>query len=42
MMAATLAEGVSIIENAALEPEVVDLANCLNKMGAKIKGAGSS
>lgn len=41
MMAATLAEGVSTIENAAHEPEVVDLANCLNAMGAKISGAGT-
>ncbi len=41
MMAATLADGETIIENAAREPEVVDLANCLNKMGAKITGAGS-
>lgn len=41
MMAATLADGVTIIENAAREPEVVDLANCLNAMGAKVKGAGS-
>ena len=41
MMAATLAEGTTIIENAAREPEVVDLANCLNAMGAKINGAGS-
>ncbi|MCC6207862.1 MAG: UDP-N-acetylglucosamine 1-carboxyvinyltransferase [Gammaproteobacteria bacterium] len=41
MMAATLAEGTTIIENAAREPEVVDLANCLNQMGAKISGAGS-
>jgi len=41
MMAATLAEGVTIIENAACEPEVVDLANCLNSMGAKIQGAGT-
>ena len=41
MMAATLAEGTTIIENAAREPEVVDLANCLNSMGAKISGAGS-
>ena len=40
MMAATLAEGTTIIENAAREPEVVDLANCLNAMGAKINGAG--
>ncbi len=41
MMAATLAVGTTILENAAREPEVVDLANCLNAMGAKIKGAGS-
>ena len=41
MMAATLADGLSIIENAAREPEVKDLANCLNKMGAKISGAGT-
>ena len=41
MMAATLAEGTTVIENAAREPEVVDLANCLNCMGAQIKGAGS-
>ncbi|HEB55146.1 MAG TPA: UDP-N-acetylglucosamine 1-carboxyvinyltransferase [Gammaproteobacteria bacterium] len=41
MMAATLAAGTTIIENAAREPEVVDLANCLNSMGAKISGAGS-
>ena len=41
MMAATLADGVTFIENAAREPEVVDLANCLNKMGAKISGAGT-
>ncbi|MES9823994.1 MAG: UDP-N-acetylglucosamine 1-carboxyvinyltransferase [Candidatus Thiodiazotropha endolucinida] len=41
MMAAALAEGTSLIENAAREPEVVDLAECLNKMGAKISGAGS-
>lgn len=41
MMAATLAEGVTILENAAREPEVVDLANCLIAMGAKIKGAGT-
>jgi UDP-N-acetylglucosamine 1-carboxyvinyltransferase len=41
MMAATLAEGVTVIESAACEPEVVDLANCLNAMGAKICGAGS-
>ena len=41
MMAATLAEGITVIENAAQEPEIVDLANFLNKMGAKIKGAGT-
>ena len=41
MMAATLAEGTTLIENAAREPEVTDLANCLNAMGAKIKGAGT-
>ncbi len=41
MMAATLAEGQTIIENAAREPEVVDLANCLVKMGAKIRGQGT-
>jgi UDP-N-acetylglucosamine 1-carboxyvinyltransferase len=41
MMAATLAEGVTIIESAACEPEVVDLATFLNAMGAKISGAGS-
>lgn len=42
MMAATLAKGQTVIENAAREPEVVDLANCLNRMGAKISGAGTS
>lgn len=41
MMAASLAEGVTIIESAACEPEVVDVANFLNAMGAKITGAGS-
>src|SRR5512139_1073082 len=41
MMAATLAEGVTVIESAACEPEVVDLANFLSTMGAKISGAGS-
>ena len=40
MMAATLAQGTTMIENAAREPEVVDLANCLNAMGACIRGAG--
>ncbi len=42
MMAATLAEGTTIIENAAREPEVVDLANYLNNMGAKISGIGTA
>ncbi|MEV8522062.1 UDP-N-acetylglucosamine 1-carboxyvinyltransferase [Dyella marensis] len=42
MMAAALANGTSIIENAAQEPEVVDLANCLIAMGAQIEGAGTS
>ncbi len=42
MMAAVLAEGTTVIEDAACEPEVVDLANFLNKMGAKIEGAGTS
>lgn len=41
MMAAALAKGETLIENAAREPEVVDLANCLNAMGAKIQGAGT-
>jgi len=41
MMAATLADGVTVLENAAREPEVVDLAHCLIAMGAKIEGAGS-
>ena len=41
MMAATLAEGVTVIESAAAEPEVLDLANFLNAMGAKITGAGT-
>src|ERR1700681_2575713 len=41
MMAAVLAEGTTVIEGAAHEPEVVDLANFLNKMGAKIEGAGT-
>ena len=41
MMAATLAKGQTIIENAAREPEVVDLATCLNKMGADIRGQGT-
>lgn len=42
MMAATLAKGTTILENAAREPEVKDLADCLTAMGAKIKGAGES
>jgi UDP-N-acetylglucosamine 1-carboxyvinyltransferase len=42
MMAATLAEGTTYIQNAAQEPEVVDLANLLTQMGAKVKGAGTS
>jgi len=42
LMAATLAQGTTIIENAAQEPEVVDLANCLIAMGAQIEGAGTS
>ncbi|MDR0677154.1 MAG: UDP-N-acetylglucosamine 1-carboxyvinyltransferase [Holosporaceae bacterium] len=41
MMAATLADGVTVLENVAREPEVVDLANCLNSMGAKISGQGT-
>lgn len=41
MMAATLADGVTVIENAAREPEIVDLALLLNKMGAGVKGAGT-
>jgi UDP-N-acetylglucosamine 1-carboxyvinyltransferase len=41
MMAAVLADGVTVVEGAAQEPEVVDLANFLNKMGAKIEGAGT-
>ena len=41
ILAATFAEGTTKITNAAMEPEIVDLANCLNKMGAKIEGAGT-
>ncbi|MCB1736734.1 MAG: UDP-N-acetylglucosamine 1-carboxyvinyltransferase, partial [Gammaproteobacteria bacterium] len=41
MMAATLADGTTVLENCAHEPEVVDLANCLNAMGAQVEGAGS-
>jgi len=42
MMAAALADGITVIENAAREPEIVDLANCLASMGAKISGAGTN
>ena len=42
LMAAVLAQGTSVIENAAQEPEVLDLANCLNAMGARISGAGTA
>ena len=42
MMAAALANGTTVIENAAREPEICDVADCLNKMGAKIGGAGTS
>ena len=41
MMAACLADGETVIENAAREPEIIDLANCLNAMGAKVSGAGT-
>ena len=41
LMAATLAKGTTVITNAACEPEIVDVADCLNKMGAKIAGAGT-
>ena len=41
MMAATLAKGETVLENAACEPEVADVASCLNKMGARIEGAGT-
>jgi UDP-N-acetylglucosamine 1-carboxyvinyltransferase len=41
MMAATLAQGTTVIENAAREPEIADVADCLNKMGARISGAGT-
>jgi UDP-N-acetylglucosamine 1-carboxyvinyltransferase len=41
MLAATLADGTTVLKNAAMEPEIVDLANCLNKMGAKISGHGT-
>ena len=42
MMAATLAKGTTVINNAAREPEIVDLADCLRKMGAQIDGDGTS
>src|SRR5262249_44110558 len=42
LMAASLAHGTTVIENAAREPEIADVADCLNKMGAKITGAGTS
>jgi UDP-N-acetylglucosamine 1-carboxyvinyltransferase len=42
MMAASLANGTTVIDNAAREPEIVDVADCLNKMGAKVSGAGTS
>ncbi len=42
MMAAVLAQGTTVLENAAREPEIEDLANCLNAMGAKVSGAGTS
>jgi UDP-N-acetylglucosamine 1-carboxyvinyltransferase len=42
LMAASLADGTTVIDNAAREPEIVDLANCLSKMGARIGGAGTS
>lgn len=41
MMAAALADGQTILENAAREPEIIDLANCLNRMGANVSGAGT-
>ena len=42
ILASVYAEGITSITNAAMEPEIIDLANCLNKMGAKIEGAGTS
>src|SRR5437867_5709976 len=42
LMAAALAKGTTVIDNAAREPEIGDVADCLNKMGAKISGAGTS
>src|SRR5258705_3026246 len=42
MMAATLARGLTVLQNAACEPEITDLAELLNKMGARVRGAGTS
>lgn len=42
MLVSVLADGVTVIKNVAMEPEIVDLQNMLNKMGAKISGAGSN
>ena len=42
MMAASMAKGTTIIENAAQEPEIVDLANYINVMGGKVRGAGTT
>ena len=42
ILVATLADGTTVINNAAMEPEIIDLANCLNRMGAKIQGAGTN
>lgn len=42
ILASVYAEGITTITNAAMEPEIVDLANCLNKMGAKVEGAGTN
>lgn len=42
MLISSIADGTTTIKNAAMEPEIIDLANMLNKMGAKISGAGSN
>ena len=42
MLVSVLEDGITVIKNAAMEPEIVDLQNMLNKMGAKITGAGSN
>ena len=42
ILAASLADGTTVINNAAMEPEIIDLANCLNRMGANIQGAGTN